>query len=461
MSEIKLKKKYGLFTAISMVVGIVMGSGIFFKAQKILEVSEGSLPVSIFAWLIGGLIMLVCAYAFSGLAARYEKVNGIVDYAEAIVGPRYAYLLNWFMLTIYYPSMTSVLAWLSANYLCSLFGAAADSGACLALSCFFLCGSYAVNALSPKIAGKLQVSTTVIKLIPLVAVGVIGTVMGLLNGTIAQNFSSAAYSADFSAGGALFTSVCATAFAYEGWIIATTINAELRDAKRTLPKALLGGSLIVVGVYILYNVGLFGVVDKSVIYQNGTTPAFTRLFGSVGGTLVSVLVVISCLGTLNGLMLACTRGLYSIAARDLGPKPQIFRQVDAATNMPNNSAVVALVLCAFWMLYYFGAELAGTPWFGFFSFDSSELPIITIYGGYLPIFVFTMLRGKDMHPFRRYGVSAAAILCCLFMMLAAVVAHGITVVGYLCLFAVVMAIGAFFGKKRPGAKESPIPKDAV
>ena len=110
MSEIKLKKKYGLFTAISMVVGIVMGSGIFFKAQKILEVSEGSLPVSIFAWLIGGLIMLVCAYAFSGLAARYEKVNGIVDYAEAIVGPRYAYLLNWFMLTIYYPSMTSVLA---------------------------------------------------------------------------------------------------------------------------------------------------------------------------------------------------------------------------------------------------------------------------------------------------------------------------------------------------------------
>lgn len=144
--------------------------------------------------------------------------------------------------------------------------------------------------------------------------------------------------------------------------------------------------------------------------------------GSVGGTLVSVLVVTSCLGTLNGLMLACTRGLYSIAARDLGPKPQIFRQVDAATNMPNNSAVVALVLCAFWMLYYFGAELAGTPWFGFFSFDSSELPIITIYGGYLPIFVFTMLRGKDMHPFRRYGVSAAAILCCLFMMLAAVVA---------------------------------------
>ena len=72
-----------------------------------------------------------------------------------------------------------------------------------------------------------------------------------------------------------------------------------------------------------------------------------------------------------------------------------------------------------------------------------------------------MLRGKDMHPFRRYGVSAAAILCCLFMMLAAVVSHGITVVGYLCLFAVVMAIGAFFGKKRPGAKEAPIPKDAV
>lgn len=129
--------------------------------------------------------------------------------------------------------------------------------------------------------------------------------------------------------------------------------------------------------------------------------------------------------------------------------------------MPNNSAVVALVLCAFWMLYYFGAELAGTPWFGFFSFDSSELPIITIYGGYLPIFVFTMLRGKDMHPFRRYGVSAAA--------------HSLLPVhdagGGRCprhhrggvFVPVCCCYGhrAFFGKKRPGAKEAPIPKDAV
>lgn len=448
MSEIKLEKKFGLPTAVSMVVGIVMGSGIFFKAQKILEVSEGSLPVSIIAWLIGGLIMLVCAYAFAGLASRYEKVNGLVDYAEATMGRSYAYMVNWFMLTIYYPSMTGVLAWLSSNYFCSLFGISATSGECMVISCFFLCASYAVNALSPKIAGKFQVSTTIIKLIPLIAVAIIGTIIGLANGTVIENFTSAAYSTDFNAGSALFTSVCATAFAYEGWIIATTINAELKDSKRVLPKALIIGSLIVVAVYILYNVGLFGVVNKDVIYENGTTPAFNTLFGNIGGTIVAVLVVVSCLGTLNGLMLGCTRGLYSLAARDEGPRPKMFRQVDAVTNMPNNSAVVALLLCAFWMLYYFGANLVETPWFGFFSFDSSELPIITIYAAYIPIFISVMLHAKDMKPFRRYAVSILTIICCLFMMVAAVVAHGMSVVGYLCVFAVIMILGLFFMKKK-------------
>ena len=89
--EHKLERKYGLFTAICLVVGIVIGSGVFFKAQTILQKTEGNMPLGIIAWVIGGLIMLVSILTFATMAQKYEKVNGIVDYAEATVGGKYAY----------------------------------------------------------------------------------------------------------------------------------------------------------------------------------------------------------------------------------------------------------------------------------------------------------------------------------------------------------------------------------
>ena len=112
----KLQKRYGLLTAICMVVGIVIGSGVFFKAQTILQKTGGNMPLGILAWIIGGVIMLTCLLAFSVMAQKFEKVNGIVDYAEACVSSRYAYYIGWFLSIIYYPCLTSVLAWLSARY---------------------------------------------------------------------------------------------------------------------------------------------------------------------------------------------------------------------------------------------------------------------------------------------------------------------------------------------------------
>ena len=114
--EQKLTKKYGLFTAIAMVVGIVIGSGVFFKAQTILTATGGDLVPGILAWVFGGIIMVFCALAFSFMATKYEKVSGIVDYAEETIGKRYAYFVGWFVATIYMPSITGVLAWLSARY---------------------------------------------------------------------------------------------------------------------------------------------------------------------------------------------------------------------------------------------------------------------------------------------------------------------------------------------------------
>jgi len=254
----QLQRKYGLFTAICMVAGIVIGSGVFFKAQAILTKTGGDMPMGIIAWVIGGAIMLACLLTFSFMGQKYERVNGLVDYAEATVGKRYGYIMGWFASVIYYPAMTSVLAWVSARYTMEFIvsvspdfpmsipasaGGCIIGPECMALTLFYLCAVYAVNALSPKLAGKLQTSTTIIKMIPLALMAVVGIIYGLAKGTLANNFSTPAV-VDGVSNSPLFAAVCATAFAYEGWIIATSINAELKDSKRNLPKALTIGAWI-------------------------------------------------------------------------------------------------------------------------------------------------------------------------------------------------------------------------
>lgn len=448
--DTQLKKKYGLLTAISMVVGIVIGSGVFFKAEKILNTTGGNLPLGILAWVIGGVIMMICSYVFAVMATKYEYVNGVVDYSEVTVGKKYGYMMGWFFATIYYPTLTSVLAWVSARYTAVLFGWSIVGPECMVIAAFFLVASYAINALSPKLAGKFQVSTTIIKLIPLLLMGVVGCIVGFTNGMTVANFTTAVTEVA-SKSGALLTAVCATAFAYEGWVIATSINAELRDAKKNLPIALVLGALIVIVVYILYYVGLAGVVSNATLMANGqegAKQAFTQLFSSVGGTLLFVFIIISCLGTLNGLMMGCTRGFYSLAARNVGPSPSTYIEVSPKTNMATNSSALGLLLSAAWLAYFFGANLVEKSWFGPLSFDSSELPIITVYAMYIPMFIAFMVKEKDMNWFKRILMPILGVLGCLFMVYAAIVSHKMAVVWYLVLFAAIMIVGIFFGKKK-------------
>ncbi len=456
----KLTKKYGLATAICMVVGTVIGSGVFFKAQNVLSATGGNMPIGILAWVLTGMLMIVCSLQFASMATKYEKVSGLVDYAEATCGKNYAYYIAWFMVNLYYPGMTSVLAWVSARYFGVLFGWDIASAEVLALSGFFLVSAYVMNALSPKLAGKFQVSATVIKLIPITLMAVVGTCVGLANGTLTNNFITVVTQA---VGGTttsgLFAAIVATVFAYEGWIVATSINTELKNPKKNLPLALIIGSIIVVSAYVLYFVGVAGGASSKVLIDEGAPTAFINIFGGIGGTLLNICIVVSCLGTLNGLMMGATRGMYAIAVRNEGPKHEVFSQVDSETNMTTNSAIWGLFVCAVWLIYFYGANLT-SGWFGLFNFDSSELPIVTVYAMYIPIFIAWMKKEKDLSVSKRFILPIAAIIACLFMVFAAVYAHGITpyltakangtfafpVIFYLIVFAVIMALGAIFKK---------------
>lgn len=464
----ELKKKYGLLTAICMVVGIVVGSGVFFKAEKILQVTGGNLKLGILAWVIGGVIMIICAYTFSIMATKYERVNGVVDYAEAALGEKYAYLAGWFLSTIYYPTLTMALAWLSARFTLIVFNQEnpETSGLCFALACFYLIGSYAMNALSPIIAGKFQVTTTVVKLVPLLLMAVVGTIYGISSGHLVKNFTELVDPSVFTENNlvppasdfdALFSAVCATVFAYEGWIIATSINAEIKDAKKNLPRALVIGSIIIVAIYVFYYVGLAGAVPNETMLVNGMTGAkiaFANVFGNVMGTGIFVFVIISCLGTLNGLMLGCTRGLYSLSTRGRGPAPKVFADIDKNTNMPANSAVFGLLLCAGWLLYFYCASFSSfSGKLGMFAFDPTELPIVTIYPFYIPIFI-KMMTNKEFKGIQRFVAPVLSIAGSILMVVASIKAHASEIPGYLIIFAVIMLIGIVCMKKKDiGASE--------
>ena len=445
--EQQLTKKYGLPTAICMVVGIVIGSGIFFKAEKILNATGGDLRTGILAWIIGGLIAISNACAFAVMATRYQKVGGMVDYAEAAVGRAYGYYLGWFLAAVYYPCLTSTLAWVSARYTCVLLGYDIVSGECMTITLFYLVAAYFINTMAPRLAGKLQVSMTLIKLVPILLMAGMGTAAGLRSGMTAANFAQV--TADTVTAYPLFTALAATAFAYEGWVVATTINAELKDPKRTLPLALVCGVGIIMLIYLFYYVGIAGAVPNAVMMESGehgARLAFSTIFGQAGGTRLFVFVLISCLGTCNGLMMGCTRGFYALAARGTGPKPQVLSQVDPSTGMTSNAAAAGLLACAFWGTYFYFGCLQNH--LGPFRFDSSEIPIITLYAMYLPIFLGFMREAREEPPFRRFVLPALALCSGLFMVIAGILSYQWDCLYYLLFFAVFMAAGALFYKRK-------------
>ena len=453
--ENQMEKRYGLFTAISMVVGIVIGSGVFFKAVKVLDLTGGNMAQSLAVIGIVGLIMIVCSCVFATLGTKYAKCNGVVDYAEVALGPRYGYYMGWFMSVLYYPVLAATLAYISAQYTCMLFGLEIRGGVNCGIAALYLMCIICVNALSPKLAGRLQVSATVIKLIPLCLMGVVGLVVGLVNGNGIAIFSDTSVAAGSSGG--MLAGVCAFAFSYEGWVIATSINAELKNPKRDLPRALIGGALFCTAIYMLYTYSMSATMNAAEIIAAGDwlpKVAFSNMFGNVAGTIVFVFIVISCLGTTNGLVMATMRGFYSFAVRGQGPKPEVVAEVDKSTGMPLKSCLIGMAICSFWLfqfqVFFWGGPLVynttGNPWW-LLAFEADEIVIITLYAMYIPIFLYLIFKEKEFNVFQRFVLPVLGLGACVFLCYCCYVAYGKYIISYLVLFAIIMLIGHMFYHK--------------
>ena len=420
----KIKKQYGLAVGIAMVVGIVIGSGVFLKAGKVLALTGGKLWVSLLAWLVGGLIMVTSGYCFAVFATKVKRYNGVVDYVEMSSGKRVAYHLAWLMNTLYYPTVASIVAVFGSAYLLNLCGY--EVGIIYELLgmwqpyviAFGFITLFAIlNYFSPKIAGKFQVSATVVKLIPILVVAVVGLFASLIKGGagLANAFTQSASAEDavMNFGEAVKT----TAFAYEGWVCATIINAELKNSEKNLPRALTGGTIAIVVFYLIYYIGISSMLGNTgAIAANANAPLqiFNMIMGTFGEKLFCVFIIVSCLGTVNGVVMSCARGLYTISCRGQGPNPEMFSKV--------NQYGMSFASCAFG--YFFTVLLlgiwylanTGAPFFQYLG-NMDAIVCALIYGTFIFMFIHMMRNFTDLPPFKRFIMPIIATVGCAFFVL--------------------------------------------
>jgi APA family basic amino acid/polyamine antiporter len=402
-----IKRKFGFWTTVAMVIGIVIGSGVFFKADNVLLASGGSVKTALLAWVVGAMSMIFGALFFADCSIRFEKSNGIVDYSESLISNRFAYLIGWFNGVIYYPALTAVLAWVSANYTAALFGK--EGNFVWIMSVIYMVAVYLLNYYAPILSGKFQVTSTAIKLVPLILIAVVGIFKGMSNGLLMSNLG--AVTSDVAGGHGFAAAVLATAFAYEGWIIATTINSEIKDSKKTLPKALTFGTLTIMLIYITYFLGIVGIIPADAILEQGDNAvkaAATSVFGSLGASVLTTFIVISCLGTLNGLTLGGSRAFYSLAIRGQGVNPKAMAKISEKSNIPTNSAMFFFCFVSLYLGIWY-MNFAGMFPGGMFI-DISELPIAMIYGIYIILYIAYMNKMKDVSFTKRFVIPVLALI---------------------------------------------------
>lgn len=458
-----LKRKYGLFTGIAMVVGIVIGSGIFFKAPVVLQNTNGKLSLSLLAWATSGLIMVISAFCFAIMATRVQKVNGVVDYIEVASNEKAGYAMGWYFSSIYYPILVATLGFVSMSYfyaLCGIEGATTAWHFWLATAALIVL-SFVLNTFAPKIAGYYQVSTTLIKLVPIFFIAIIGSIMGLVNGNTAEAFKSIGVlpgiKNDF--GGAIL----ATVFAYEGWVVATSINAEIKNAKKNLPIALVVGSFIVLLCYLLYYVGLSSILPNTndIIEAGNDAPviALNNVF-KIGKYVFNFLVMVSCLGTLNGLTMGCSRGMYSLAYRDQGLNPEKIKEIHPKYNTSLLSSLIGLVLSIFYLAIWVISFKTSFK----YLITIDELCIAFVYPTYIFIYLWIMKNCQDLKFFSRYVMPALAILSSIFYVFVATglftlvtsqdVSRVISFAIFSVLVIVIMVVGLLNYKKSPNKEKS-------
>lgn len=362
---------YGLFTTIALIVGTVIGSGIFFKADDILQYTGGHVGLSLLLICLSGFMIMVSSLSLSKFASLDKKGGSIIDYYEQFIHSKVASAFGWFQLFVYFPTISTVVSWVCAIYISDLF----RMDASLELLCFMsLCLSVAIifiNAYHRKISGVLQNLSTIIKLIPLALIGLSGLFFG--GGVIKEPSLS-----HMTVQNPIWLSaLIPILFSYDGWITALNLASEVKNPSKNVTRALIIGPLVIVAAYAFYFYGINTMLGNERVLELGNQSIYvatTQLFGSIASNFIMVIVIISILGVQNGLNMAGIRLPQMLSSRGYLPITR-FAKIDQQLGVSKSSAwLYACIMCIWAVIHYLVTKfnLLGTS-------DVSEIAIVFSY----------------------------------------------------------------------------------
>ncbi|MBM7712365.1 APC family permease [Enterococcus xiangfangensis] len=307
--EGELKRTMTFFPALSTVMGTVIGAGVFFKAASVATVT-GSTSLHMLSWFLGGLISVCAGLTGAELAAAIPETGGMLRYIERAYGEFWSFLLGWAQVIIYFPANVAALAIIFATQFINLFGM--SQSLLVPIAIIAATSIMLINFLGSKAGGMFQSITLVCKLVPLALIVIFGL---LRQGDVTVSLfpvEAGAHVGGFAP--ALGAGLLATMFAYDGWIHVGNIAGELKNPARDLPRAIAGGILGIMVVYLLVQFAFLRTMDISVLAgnENAAMEVAKTIFGGIGGRLVTIGILISVYGTINGYTMTGMRLPYTM-----------------------------------------------------------------------------------------------------------------------------------------------------
>lgn len=342
MAEQYLKRDIGFMVALSVVIGTVIGSGVFMKPGVVLS-QAGDSTMGLLAWMIGGIITLAGGLTIAEIGAQIPKTGGINIYLEETYGERWGYLCGWMQTVVYGPAVIGALSLYLGSLVAHLFGVAEAWETLIGIGFLILLAF--VNMIGTKYGGSLQLISTIAKLLPIVLI----VVFGLWHGESTIFGASAGSSLELSLGAA----VISTLFAYDGWIMVASVAGEMKNPAKFLPRAIVLGISLVTCIYLLVNLALLHILPAAKIValgENAASTASSLLFGEMGGKLVHLGIIISIFGCLNGKILTFPRIPFSMAERGQLPASRYLSRVHKKWGTPVAAIGLQVVLAMFMML---------------------------------------------------------------------------------------------------------------
>lgn len=340
-----LKKEIGLLEAITVVIGVVIGSGIFFKASSVFK-NAGTPTLGILAWVVGGLITIASALTVAEIATAIPKTGGIFVYLKELYGEQWAFLFGWMQTLIYVPGVAAALSIVFVTQ-ATYFIPSLTGGQQKILAIFMLFFIMGINVLSTKLGSKVQLVSTIAKLIPIFVI----IVFGLIKGT-AHSFSIPEASATSTGIAGFGAAMLGTLWAYDGWVGVGNMAGELKNPKKDLPRSIIIGLLVTIGVYILINFAIVNImpVSKVIGSSKPASDAAVILFGNGGASLIAAGIMISIFGALNGYLMTGVRIPFAMAQDNLFPFAKFFGKVNQKFETPINTFLFEVILACLYVL---------------------------------------------------------------------------------------------------------------